>query len=109
MSKAQEEIEQVIGMEDYFALGGFIEEYARQAVKKAWLTNLYMVVKQVGPWMAEPPSHDDLSKVISDTIDSYKGSEEEDLYSILMDIVEAFVANSKDDGTPNNSNFSRYN
>ena len=96
MANALKALEQIIGMEDLFALGGFVEETARKTIKEAWDSALPEIAVQMGAGHWRASSLGKLSQIISETIAAYKGdSEVEDLYLVLMDKAEAFFANQQ--------------
>lgn len=87
-------LEPIIGMEDLFALGGFVEEIARKTIKEAWDRALPEIAAQMGAGHRRVSSLCELSQIISETIEAYQGdSEVEDLFLVLMDKAEAYFAN----------------
>ena len=95
-SVQEKELEQTIGMEDLFVLGGFIEDALRKTIKEAWMAALPVIAPKMGakPW--EDHSLGRLCEIISGMIASYKpGPENEDLYHMLMDTAETYFANCR--------------
>ena len=96
MANAQKMLEQTIGMEDLFALGGFVEETARKNIKEAWDKALPDIAVQMGAGHRCASSLGELSQIISEIIAAYKGdSENEDLYFLLMDKAEDYFTNQQ--------------
>ncbi len=82
--------EQIIGMEELFSLGGFIEKTVRTTLKKAWKTgvrNAVFVHGMVGNEKAETY----LYKQITNEIATYKNEpDKEDLYTRITNMLDAF-------------------
>ena len=102
MANALKTLEQTIGMEDLFALGGFVEETARKTIKEAWDKALPDIAVQMGAGHRRASSLGELSQIISETIATYKDdSEKEELYLLLMDKAEAYFINQhKEESEP---------
>ncbi len=93
MSDAEILLEQTKGMEDLFVLGGFIEETARKTIKEAWINALPDIAVRMGAGDKRMSFLDNLAHSILKTIATYKeGSENEDLYLLLMDKAEAYFS-----------------
>ncbi len=97
MTNAQKKLEQSIGMENLFTLGGFIEETARKIVKESWENALPYIAMQMGAGHMCAASLGDLYQTISEIIAAYKDdSEKKDLYLTIMDEAKAYFSNHKE-------------
>ena len=110
MNKAFAELEKTIGMEDLFALGGFVEETAQKNIKEAWDNALPFFAEREGLSYRGNEVSRELSPIISEMITFYNDDpEKKDLYWAIMDEVESFINSIKEEEPePDNTDYDPY-
>ncbi len=82
--------EQLIGMEELFSLGGFIEKTVRTTLEKTWKTRVQNVVYVHG-MVGNEKAERYLYKQITNEIATYKNEpDKEDLYTRITNMLDAF-------------------
>lgn len=90
MSKSQSELEQTIGMEDLFSLGGFVEEIARGIIKEKWAAVLPTMAWDLGA-KRYVNSFDQPNQILFEIVDNYDANSSEDsLYQLVQDRLEDY-------------------
>lgn len=98
VKKALKELEKTIGMEDLFALGGFIEETARKIIMEEWDKALPFFADREGLSYRRNEVLRELSPIISEMITFYNDEpEKKDLYWAIMDEVETYINSIKEE------------
>ncbi len=90
-TRTQNQLEETIGMESLFPLGGFIEETVKDAIKAAW--KLALQERCRSPYVLRQirNSQSDLITIVNETIDNYRSTpDEEGLYFIIQDKVDDY-------------------
>lgn len=88
---AQNALDQTIGMEELFLLGGFVEEATRTLIKDKWEAVIPYMATNLGVNKYDGHPYDESKKIICEIVDNYDVSSSEDsLFQLIKESLEEY-------------------